>query len=401
MRWSGSARAMAALLWLMLVAAPAAAQQALVVVNSGLVYLPQSGVALNAATGKVQWRTPRYSGQVLSNRRGLLIVSYLAVIHREQDSSFSWRWTRYCRLRAANGRPRWCADALDALGAKLSASGKLLYIQQPEHVDLYDARSGRHLHSLGSTPDGEMVALPGNGVAVYTAQPRRSRLWAFSLAMQRVVVKQFARIIFAFHGPGAGVLWYAPQAGRFINPLGAAAPAPTPAADPGSFPDAVTNRWGFAISQSRGRQQRISGGRYEGAVWSHAMKGDPTLRLFGRSVIVWQREQKGTLLTLFGLAHGRLRFRRALPVRVVAAMMDRGPTTEPPGLALFAPRDLLWLDGASGQVRWWQHADSYEPAALTGPAVLAWDGGRLVAFSRATGDVLWRVRFQLRGKSQH
>lgn len=391
---------MTALLWLVLVATPAVAQQSLVLVNPDLVYLPQSGVALNAATGKVQWRTPRYSGQVLSNRRGLLIVSYLAVIHHAPDSSFSWRWTRYCRLRATNGRRKWCADALDAEGAKLSASGKLLYIQQPEHVDVYNAGSGRHLNSLG-TPDGEMLALPGNGVAVYTAQPRHSRLWAFSVAMKRAVIKQFGRIIFAFHGPGAGVLWYAPQAGRFINPLGDAAPAPTPAAEPGNFPSAVTNRWGFTVSQKRGRQQRISGGQYGGAVWSHALAGDPTVRLFGRSVVIWQRENKGTQLSVFGLARGHLRFRRRLPVRVVAAMMDRGPATEPPGLALFSANDLLWLDGADGQVRWWQHADSYEPAALTGPAVLAWDGGRLVAFSRASGNVLWRVRFRLRGKSKH
>ncbi len=385
-----------ALLGLVLGAAPAVAQQPLAVVNPGLVYLPRSGVALDAATGRVRWRTPRYSGQVLSDGRGLLIVSYVAFIRHGPPLSYDW--VRYCRLRPADGRAAWCINAMNGLGAKLSASGQWLYVQRPGRVDVYDTGSGQRLRSV-ATPRGEMLALPDNGVAVFTARPRRSRLWAFSLARKQAIVKRFPRPIFAFHGAGAGVLWYAPQAGAFISPLGAAPPLPAAGGATGGFPNAVANRWGFAVSQAEGRRSRLSGGFYGRPAWSHAVNGDPALRLFGRSVLIWLRSGRNTYVSVFSLARGRRRFRRRVPARIDAALMDRGlAPPAAPDVALFGPRDLLWLDGRGGRVRWWHDIDGDQPAALTAPAVLAWDGGNLVAFGRRYGDILWRVRFRLGGR---
>lgn len=394
-RFRGDFPAGLALLGLALWAVPAGAQQKLAVVNPGLVYLPQSGVALEAGNGQVKWRTPRYGSRVLSDGHGLLIVSYLAVVQKDSLEN-RYRWTRYCRLRAATGRRAWCATALDASGAALSADGQYLYVQEPRRVEVYAASNGRHLRGAG-TPDGEMMPLANNGVAVFSPRPHHSRLWSFSLTMKQAVVREFTRPLFAFHGPGAGVLWYAPRSRRFVGGLEATPSLPPAASAPGSFPEAQTDRWGFAVSQNDGRHWLLSGGSYHGAVWTRRLPAQPRLRLRGKTVLAWWLTAGGTEVSAFGLQRGKMRFERRIPVQVNAALVDGGTgATGQRGIVLFGAQSVLWLDPSTGRIGWWRDVAVDGPAALTGPAVLAWDGGNLVAFNRHNGAVLWRVRFRLR-----
>ncbi|MGH9505712.1 MAG: PQQ-binding-like beta-propeller repeat protein [Terriglobales bacterium] len=393
MRWRTGSLVTAAFVGLAF-AVPVWAQQKLAVVNPGLVYLPQSGVALDARSGQVRWRTPRYGPRVLSSGHGLVIVSYLAVVQRD-SLQHPYRWTRYCRLNPKNGRAAWCVTALDAIGAALSADSQYLFVQRPRRVEVYSSRDGRHLRGAG-TPDGEMMPLADGGVAVFSPHPRQSRLWAFSLAMQRAVVKVFTRPMFPFHGPGAGVLWYAPGAGRFVGGLGAT--PDLPAAAGASFPDAQTDRWGFAVSQNDGADWRLSGGEYHAPPWSRSLPVRPTVRLSGQMVLAWWPAGQSTAISAFNLRDGALLFHRTLPVQVDDALIAAGKRER--AIALFAPGTILCLDPRTGRTWWWR--DNLEvdaPAALTAPAVLAWDGGELAAYSRRRGRLLWRVKFRLRAGS--
>src|SRR6185437_15714646 len=73
------------LLAYLVLAIAAAAVQPLYRVDAEVVFLPHDGIALNAHTGRVLWRFPRFDGEVLTDGHGLLIVGWVALIQPKLD----------------------------------------------------------------------------------------------------------------------------------------------------------------------------------------------------------------------------------------------------------------------------------------------------------------------------
>lgn len=405
--------AASAFLALLLAAAPARGQQRVYAITPQIVFLPQDGVALEAATGHVAWRMNRFDGRVLTDGRGLLIYSYLAGI----NDLLHFHEYRICRVHSANGRRIWCTIVAHLDDLALSSAGDLLFLRQQHMLEIRAAASGSRLASfnLGGFDDPEVLALPDDGVAVFSSSMRRSRLLTIFYRDQAAQARMriFDRPLHAFHGPGPGVLWYAPAAGQFVSIADGGQPAAYGGAAAASFPRAVTGGAGFLIERQERDAWDLAGGLYAGQSWNHPLGERAAMYLAGGAALLLSaRTEKaggkggmgpaapavGTQVRSIALADGRERFRVSLPVQLDIALLDADSAPSPEA-ALLGPQAIVLLDGRTGAIRWWRDYARDQPAALTAPAVLVWDNGELVALARANGDVLWRVHFRLVGHS--
>lgn len=405
-----------ALLCVLGLAAAAAAQQHVYAVSPRVIFLPQDGVALDAATGRVQWRVPRFEGPVFTDGRGLVIFSYLAGI----NDIFHFHQYRFCRLRADNGKKIWCFLTSHLHDATLSAGGDFLYVRRREALDVYAVATGRRQRSfdLADFDGAEMMAMPDDGVAVFVASRRQSRLLTVyprgPTPLARV--RSFDRPLYAFHGPGPGVLWYAPDVGRFVS---IADPKQPPFAAPmarQSFPRVLANGNGFLIELRQGGGWTLTGGLYHGSLWMRSLPEQASVFLAGATGLSLAplaaagpssaadsgSVPRATRVTALELATGRSLFTRGLRGGFALALLDHElPPLAPqarPAVALFGPREIALLDRADGHTLWWRDYTDKQPATLTAAAVIVWDQGELVGLARGNGDVLWRVHFRLIGR---
>lgn len=395
----------------------AAAQQSLYVITPRLVYLPQDGVALNAATGRVQWRIDRLDGSVLTDGHGLVIYSYLAGI----DDLLHFHQYRVCRARPENGKSAWCFLVPHLEEMALSAAGDYLFLRRRRELEIRATATGHRLCSfqLGQFEAPEMLALPDDGVAILDSSLQRSRLLTISLggdSRPTEEMRVFDHPLHAFHGPGPGVLWYAPSRGQFVaisdilRPTGYGGDG-----DSQSFPRALADQRGFLIERRQRAAWSLAGGLYRHTVWARQL-GEHS-RLFLRDAIglllsarpapvvaagggsgrgAWSPSVV-TRISAVALADGHLPFSRDLRAEFQMALLD--PADQPaPAVALFGRQAIVLLDAADGRIRWWRDYSGDQPAAMTAPAVLVWEDGMLAALARDNGDVLWRVRFRLAGK---
>lgn len=395
----------------------AAAQQSLYVITPRLVYLPQDGVALDAATGRVRWRIDRFDGPVLTDGHGLVIYSYLAGI----NDLLHFHQYRVCRARPENGKSAWCFLVPHLEEMALSAAGDYLFLRRRGELEVRATATGNRLCSfhLGQFDGPEMLALPDDGVAILDSSLQRSRLLTISLrgdSRPTEEMRVFDHPLHAFHGPGPGVLWYAPSRGQFVaisDILRATGYGGD--GDSQSFPRALADQRGFLIERRQRAAWSLAGGLYRQTVWARQL-GEHA-RLFLRDSIglllsarpapvvaagggsgrgAWSPSVV-TRISAVALADGHLPFSRDLRAEFQMALLD--PADQPaPAVALFGRQAIVLLDAADGRIRWWRDYIGDQPAALTAPAVLVWEDGMLAALARDNGDVLWRVRFRLAGK---
>lgn len=404
-------------------AAPAAAQPDLYAVSRDVVYLPGEGVALDAATGRLRWRVPRLApGRVLTDGAGVLVYAYLADVYRVPH----FRRYRVCRVATETGKTLWCFATVHLDHAALSARGDLLFLLRGRRLDFISVATGRRVGGLDvpNWAGARLFALADDSAALFLAGPAGSSVLVASVAGEedaaagradpppRARAWRFPRALYAFHGPGPGVLWYAPARARFVVAAppdaeigGALAAAYERLPRPLGFPRVVTGRAGYVVEMRRGAGWLLSGGGYRHAPWSRARADFARVLLAGRFALLLGRPAADqanapaavtTPVAALRVENGEPLFDRNLRGRWDDALVAGGGG-EGGAAALFGPGQIVMLGGDGGAL-WWRDYRDYEPAALTAPAVLAWNRGELVGLDRNSGDLLWRVRFRLAAK---
>ena len=412
--------AVRAFLAILATAVLAAAVQPLERVAPNVLFLPDYGVALNARNGHVLWRFPRFHGEVRTDGRGLLLVSWVSVV----NSTNHLRVSRICRVDAETGRQLWCRDWARLQQWTLDTLGGVFYVRTPGRLQVAGVGHGnvdRTFHlpfyadlSLMPLPQGGALLLErkhGRAVAALTYRPG-------VLALDSEPLPPTA---YPFRGDGRGLLFYARQKGEFFlaaplrllfrrPPARAAVPA-APAAIPGAesfapgglalapppaavshFPHASLDDHAFLFTDWQGNRPILRGGTYAGALWQAPRRGaHPQLALTAGTAVMLDSESGGARLSAYDLATGAPAFRRSLPRGAQAMSSDRR------GIVLQSGAAIRLYDGATGRLLWSAPNHAGPLAAMTPAAIVFWEGGgQLIGLARANGQLLWRVRFKQR-----
>lgn len=363
------------------------------------IFLPLDGVALNAHTGHVLWRFPRYTGQTFTDGRGLLLLSWTVAIapHLHHYT------TRICRLRTSDGHRLWCHDHAAVREWVVDNTGKFLYLHTPGRLEILDVSDGQPNHGFDLDQDSELslMPLPSTGVLML-ARHRGSVVQALryqpgAAALQPVAVPAK---VYPFRGDGRGLLLYAKPHHEFFlaAPFRRLFDRHQPEdAGAESFPLAKLDDSGFLFTDWAGDQPVIRGGTYSGPVW-HAPRRAPSpqLALTHLAAIMLEPDTDGaSQLLAWSLATGERLYSREVPADV-----GRNPRLHASADAVLVQTSssVLLFNAASGIERW--HADQPVDtlAAIARTAVVFWDGsGGMIGLARNNGSLLWRIRFQTVG----
>jgi hypothetical protein len=407
----------------------APAVQPLARIAPNVLFLPASGLALNARNGHVLWRTPRFDGQVATNGQGLLLISWV----REVDKADHRRITRVCRLDARTGRRLWCRDWTGVRRWALDTAGRIWYMHTAGRLQVVGVGHGNIdcTFKLPLYADLQLMPLPLGGVSMLERRPRQAaELWTYSPGAPALNLESLPSSVYPFRGDGRGLLFYVRRAGEFYlaAPLrliaaaraarhaaaasalrqpglpalpgadafaglaGLTAPV-APPAPVSHFPRASLDRHAFLFTDWRGRQPIVRGGTYAGALWQAPRHGlHPQLALTRSTAILLEAgRHKNSRLTGFDLATGAPRFTH--PLRGGSQAMS----SDAQGVVLQSHAAIRLVDGATGHVLWSVPNHEGPLAAMARSSIVFWESGnRLTALARDNGSVLWRIRFQQR-----
>ncbi|MGH9482961.1 MAG: hypothetical protein ACRD1L_12815, partial [Terriglobales bacterium] len=230
--------AVRALLLLAALALAAAAVQPLYRVDAEVLFLPQDGVALNAHSGHLLWRFPRFNGQTTTDGHGLLLVSWVAAIEPILQRPI----TRICRLRTSDGKHLWCRDWPSVEQWNADASARWVYIHSPGRLEVLDAADGQADRGFGLRDDQDLTLLPLPGQGALLLERRRGQAveaLTYRPGAAALSTEDVPPSLYPFRGDGHGLLFYAREKGEFFL----AAPlrlllGQRAAPDPGDFPRA-------------------------------------------------------------------------------------------------------------------------------------------------------------------
>jgi len=375
-----------------LVSAPA---QQLWKIDHDTIFIPQDGLALNAHTGALLWRYPRFQGKTVSDGAGLLLVSYLSAINQLMHV----RSTRLCRLQTHHGQEVWCREFVELKAWVVDASRHKVYVQRYGHLDVLDAAHGHTMASFRLRDgQGELLALPRGGVLLLDSGPTHTIAALYHPGDTRLQWRELPVYLHPFRGNDGGLLLYASQSdasqsGEFYSP--SLQPVyHQPEKQP--FPTADAGRQGFVFTDQQDQQPVLRGGAWDGPLWQRTPAAPPEALLIrnNRAVVL---EKEGTAaaaspihLRLLDLSTGALQ--RLLDMPAGLRIVDGDGRV----LLLEDGAHLLLADLQSGTVRW-QIEQNAQSALLTSTAVVFWNSqGQLLARARTNGALLWRDQFRFK-----
>lgn len=352
--------------------------------------MPQDGLALNAHTGRLLWRYPRFQGVTRSDGAGLLLVSYLSAINQAMHV----RSTRLCRLQTRNGQEVWCREFVELKAWVIDAGRQILYVQRSGHLDVLDAAHG---HTISSFPlrdgQGDLFALPRGGVLLLDSGPTHTIAALYHPGDVGLQWRKLSMYLHPFYGDDGGLLLYASNRGEFYSP--ALQPFYRQPEEE-EFPTAEVSRAGFIFTDRQSQQSVLRGGAYDGPLWQRTPAAPPVaLFVQDDKAIVLEADQDTTAATsvhlrLLDLPTGSLRRQIDLPAGLRIA---DGDGTD---LLLTGGARLLLVDLKSGTVQW-QIDESAQTALLTGTAVVFWNSrGQLMGYARNNGALLWRDQLRFK-----
>lgn len=379
-----------------LLAALAAAVQPLYRVDADLLFLPQDGVALNAHTGRVAWRFPRFEGQTYTDGNGLLLVAWVSSI---QPRLRNLRYTRICRLRTSDGKQLWCHDWPAVEQWTVDSGGRWWYLHTPGRLQVLSLADGQPDRGFALAQTGELslMALPTDGVLVLDRDPHSHGAHAEALCYRPgatgLTAEAVPAAMYPFQGKSRGLLLYSREKGEFFL----AAPLTAllhrlqrkPAAQP--FPRASLDDHGFVFTDWQGETPVLRGGTYDGRLWqAPRRRGDPELAITSSSAVMLEPgpQHKSSRLSAWRLNTGDPLYSRTLAGDTPAL------SSSDDALLLQSASDIRLLDADSGAERWRVEQHEGPLATIAQSAVVFWEGGgELAALARNNGALLWRVRF--------
>lgn len=375
---------------LMLLALTAAALQPVYRVDTDLIFLPLNGVALNAHTGQVVWRLPRFDGQTYTNGRGVLLVSWVDVV---QPLFRNRRFTRICRIRTHDGAKLWCREWPDLEQWVVDTQGGRFYLHTRGHLQVASLQDGQPERGFSLREDGQITLLPlpsggvlaldrgarvGNQIEALHYQPGAAALTAEALP----------RTVYPFQGDGRGLLFYTREKGEFFlaAPFTALFHRLRP---PREFPRASLDEQGYVFSDWQGADPIVRGGTYDGAIWQAPRpSGEESFALAPETALMLASDGRATQIRAWALTSGQTRYVQSVRGRFESvASADNA-------LILQAHNQIRLLNAATGAQAW--QVDEHEGplAAVAQTAVIFWEeGNELVGRARNNGALLWRVRF--------
>lgn len=373
------------LLAYLVLAIAAAAVQPLYRVDADVVFLPRDGIALNAHTGRVLWRFPRFDGEVLTDGHGLLIVGWVALIQPKLNR----RVTRFCRLSTSDGKRLWCRDWAAVEQAALDAAGKFWYIHTPGRFSIARIADGQSDHAFHIHDDNELalMPLPGTGALLLERHSRAAVALSYRPGATALDAESVPAGAYPFQGQSQGVLLYIREKHEFFLA------APLKLLEHGAsaaFPRVSLDGNGFLFTDVQGNAPVVRGGTYTGSLWQ-APRGaaEPRLAVDAATAVALEPlPQHFSRLRGWDLATGKLDFSHEFAGDYPLLASGDG------ALVLESNRDIRLVGAATGDERWHVERRAGTVAAVNESAVLFWeDGGGLIGLARNNGALLWRVHF--------
>lgn len=386
---------MRALLYCLLLAAAASAQQVYAVAH-GVFYLPHDGVALSSRTGRVRWRFISFDGQTWSDGRGHLLIAYLTGINHV----YHLHITRICQLHVHTGLPYWCHEVLNYRRGMLDTRGKIFYLFQPGKVSLYQLGSGRKLRSFHVPQNGEvtLATYPQGGMLALAVRNQHSRLWFYRRRLHHPLRLNYAAQLLMLRQADNGALLLEPRTGSLLlaqwhgqhASVTALSSLPSPKAS-GAYPRLSFNRQGWILADRQPQGVLLTGGRWRHQLWRNQLPGNmPHLLTSDGHGLLMQPGVASTRLRWLRLANGRPVWHETIAGHFGLALARKRH------IALFGPqRGMLLLRRHDGHVLWRDPQLTLVPLLLTAHRLLGWQGDRLEAWSLRDHRLLWKVRFRL------
>lgn len=381
----------------MMLGMAAAALQPVYRVDTDLVFLPLNGVALNAHTGRVVWRLPRFEGQTYTNGHGLLLVSWVDVV---QPLFRNRRFTRICRIRTRDGNKLWCRDWPDMEQWVVDTRGETMYLHTRDHLQIIGLEDGQPSRGFGLRDDGEISLLPlpaGGVLALDRGAKSGNQIEAlhYRPGATMLTTEMLPRTVYPFQGDGRGLLFYTRERGEFFlaAPFTALFHRLHP---PREFPRASLDDQGYVFSDWQGADPIVRGGTYAGSIWQAPRPaGDESFALAPQTALMLAPDVGSTRIEAWTLETGQSRYVQDVRGRYeTVASADNA-------LILQSRDQIRLLNASTGEQSWAVNEHEGPLAAVAETAVVFWEeGNELVGRARNNGALLWRVRFaqaQLRG----
>lgn len=367
----------------------AAAVEPVYRVDSDTLFIPADGVAISAYNGHVLWRHPRYNGQTYTDGHGLLLVSWMMAA----ETALHGRYTRFCRLSAADGKNLWCRDYPDVQQWSTDANGQLWYLHTAARLDVVSIADGKiqrafSLDEVNRASEAyHLMSLPGGGALVMAHG--NGRTLTYRPGANALVPQELPAAVYPFLGTGSGLLFYAKEKGEFFlaAPLKALFHLHARAPEVSAFPRATLDSQGFVFTDWQGTDPVLRGGSYDGQVWQVPRQtGDAELALSTSTAVLLAPSR----LAAWDRNSGAPRYTQALPSE------PRALHCQDNDLVLVSNSDVRLLDAATGDERWRVYEHEGPLAAIATSTVDFWeDAGTLIGLGRGDGTLLWRVRFKL------
>ncbi|MHB8735870.1 MAG: outer membrane protein assembly factor BamB family protein [Terriglobales bacterium] len=364
-----------------------------------VLFLPQDGLALDAATGRLRWRFPRYQGATYSDHGQLLLTNFVTRINR----AFHLHESRLCRLNPDTGKTIWCRNQSQFLSGALDARGDVFYVQRVDRVDVLRLTDGRRVQSVSLRPltGGRLLPLPDGGVMIVESDGNGTRILQL-LPAAAPLVRQLPATLYPFQGDPRGLVFYNPRSGEFLDPLTLHIEVRRLAEPRRPFPRVSVDAHGLVFSDWDSRGPLAAGRADHHPAWSSPSADvEPRPLVVGTLALLLEKIPPGppnpTALTRLegrDLETGGPRFATSL-VEDFPEMHSDGTS-----VALLNPNYLVVLDAHSGEERWRLAQNQFRFGALTPDTVIVWENLDLTGFSARNGTVRWRVQFRFADKGK-
>ncbi|MGH9519346.1 MAG: PQQ-binding-like beta-propeller repeat protein, partial [Terriglobales bacterium] len=375
---------------LVFLALTASALQPVYRVDADLLFLPLNGVALNAHTGQVVWRLPRFDGQTYTNGRGLLLVSWVDVV---QPLFHNRRFTRICRIRTRDGAKLWCRDWPDLEQWVVDTQGGTFYLHTRSRLQVVSLRDGQPDRGFSMREDGQisLLPLPSGGVLALdrgTRTGNQIEALHYQPGAAALTAELLPRTVYPFQGDGRGLLFYTREKGEFFlaAPFTALFHRLHP---PREFPRASLDEQGYVFSDWQGTDPIVRGGTYDGTIWQAPRpSGEESFALAPQTALMMASAGGSTQIQAWTLTSGQTRY-----VQSVRGHFDSVASTDN-ALVLQSRSQIRLLNASTGAQNWEVNEHEGPLAAVAQTAVIFWEeGNELVGRARNNGALLWRVRF--------
>ncbi|MGH9474705.1 MAG: PQQ-binding-like beta-propeller repeat protein [Terriglobales bacterium] len=382
--------------WAALASAAVAVQQ-VYRVDVDTIFLPLNGVALQAHSGHVAWRFPRYRGQTYTDGHGLLILGWVVAL----APPFHQHFTRICRLDTRTGASLWCRDRAGVEQWVVDNDGGYVYVHTRGRLEVLTTAHGQSDRSFDLARDDELTLLPLPHTGLLMLERRRGRAFAalrYQPGAAALAGEPVPATLYPFQGNGRGLLLYArPQHEFFLGAPLRRLLAWHQSGSASFFPRAKLDEHGFIFTDLQNGQPVVRGGTYRGALWqAPRQSAKPQLGLSARvAVMLDGNGRAGLRLRGWDLQRGDLLYDDPVP-----AAADHQPRLQAADgvLVLQTDTQVCLRNAASGTLLWQTERHEGTLAAVTRTAVVFWEeSGEMAALARNNGNLLWRVRFTRAG----